>query len=265
VTKDCGVKRFLDEIPSKVELMAMEVPTDISGFILIELEPCQISAMTSELNDMLVNRTGAIPFGNKKAWLDIQKSDSDCRAAHKLKVTGNVPSRKKTNRNINRLLRECTVNEDGLLVVNRFDTRTMRHMDRIVVPQSFLQSILALLHIRLLHPKTYQLQAIFEKYFFSFGVLEACKTLRGGCDICLGLDKLPREMEEFNTTLQPSHPGSHMNADVLKRSGQKILVNTDQFSGYTTACLVDSEKREELAEAGCYTDQTLICCCSEGR
>ena len=100
-------------------------------------------------------------------------------------------------------MKECTVSDDGLLVVNRFDTRTMRHMDRIVVPQSFLPSILALLHIRLLHPKTYQLQSIFEKYFYSFGVLEACKELRQGCDICLGLEKLPREME--NSTQNYTH------------------------------------------------------------
>ena len=64
--KDCGVTRFLDEIPDKVELMAMQVPVDISSTILVDLEPCQIAAMTSELNDMLVNQLEAIPFGNKK-------------------------------------------------------------------------------------------------------------------------------------------------------------------------------------------------------
>ena len=247
--KDCGVKRFLEEIPSKVELMAMEVPADISSTVWTDLEPCQIATMTSELNDMLVNNLGAIPFGNKKAWGDIQRSDSDCRAVHSLKRAGNLPIKKRTNRNINRLLRECTVSEDGLLVVNKFDTRTMRHMDRIVVPQKFLQSILALLHIRLLHPKTYQLQSIFEKYFFSFGVMEACKELKQSCDICLGLERLPKEMEEFHPRLSPSHPGSHMNVDVLRRAGQKIVVNTDQFSGYTTACFTDSEKRDDLEEA----------------
>ena len=134
-------------------------------------------------------------------------------------------------------------------MVSRFDTRTMRHVDRIVVPQSFLPSILALLHIRLLHPTNYQLHAIFEKYFFSFGVLEACKKLREDCDICIGLEKVPKEMEEFSPRTEPSHPGSHMNVDVLKRSGQKVLVNTDLFSGYTTACFTDSETRADLEEA----------------
>ena len=92
--KDCGVKRFLDEIPDKVELMAMQVPKDISSTILMDLEPCQISALTSELNDMLVNHVGAIPFGNKRAWADIQRSDSDCRAVHSMKKAGKLPLKK---------------------------------------------------------------------------------------------------------------------------------------------------------------------------
>ena len=40
-----------------------------------------------------------------------------------------------------------------------------------------------------------------------------------------------------------------MNADVLKRAGQLILVNTDLFSDYTTTCFVNSEKAEDLAKS----------------
>ena len=64
--------------------------------------------MTAELNDMLVNQMGAIPFGNKKTWLEIQESDADCRVVHSLKAAGNLPV-KKTNSIIIRLFRECTV------------------------------------------------------------------------------------------------------------------------------------------------------------
>ena len=249
--KDCGIKRFLDEIPSKVELTAMQVPENSSNTILVDMEPCQIAAMSSELNNLLVNNQGAIPFGNKKAWKDIQRSDGFCRVVYELKRNGNLPLKNKrmSNKNINRLYRECTVNNQGLLVVNRFDAGTMRHVDRIVVPQSFLPSILALLHTRLLHPTNYQLHAIFQKYFSSFGVMEACKKLRENCDICFGLERLPKEMQEFSPRTEPSHPGSHMNIDVVRRSGQKVVVNTDLFSGYTTACFTDSETRADLEEA----------------
>ena len=247
--KDCGVKRFLDEITDKVELMAMEIPKDISSIILSDMEPCQIAAMSPLLNEMMVNELGVIPFGNKKAWREIQESDPDCKKTISMKKGGDLPSKKHSNKFINRLFRECTVNEDGLLVVNRFDQRTMRHMDRIVVPRSFLLSIIALIHNRLRHPKLYQLQSMFEKYFFSFGVQEVCKELRAGCDICLGLDGLPREMEEFKPEAEPEHPGTHMNADIVRRAGQKIMVNIDQFSGYMTACFTETENREDLAEA----------------
>ena len=163
--KDCAVKRFLNEIPSKVELMALKVPSDISSTILTDMEPCQVAAMSSQLNIMLVNSIGAIPFGNKKAWIEIQKSDSDCRVVFSLKRAGELPIKKKTNRTINRFLRESTVSEDGLLVVNGFDTKTMRHIEKIVVPQGFLPSILALLHTRLMHPFTHQLVSVESRAF----------------------------------------------------------------------------------------------------
>ena len=40
-----------------------------------------------------------------------------------------------------------------------------------------------------------------------------------------------------------------MNCDVLRRAGQKIVVNTDMFSGYTTACFSETENRDDLADA----------------
>ena len=84
---------------------------------------------------------------------------------------------------------------------------------------------------------------MFEKYFFAIGIADRCKELKESCDFCIGLDNVPKEMQEFNPKLTPAHPRSHMNADVMKRAGQNILVNTDMFSGYTTACMLDSEDR----------------------
>ena len=40
-----------------------------------------------------------------------------------------------------------------------------------------------------------------------------------------------------------------MNADVLKRAGQGIVVNTDMFSAYTTTCVANSERAEDLGKA----------------
>ena len=49
--------------------------------------------------------------------------------------------------------------------------------------------------------------------------------------------------------LFPDHPGQAMNADILKRASQLVLVNMDLFSSYTTACFVESEKADDLAVA----------------
>ena len=50
----------------------------------------------------------------------------------------------------------------------------------------------------------------------------------------------------FILLLMPQHPGTHFNSDVIRRAGQFILVTTDLFSSYTTACFIASEKAEDL-------------------
>ena len=50
-----------------MELMALQVPEDILSAILPNLEPCQLAEIPGHLNEILVIKVGAIPFGNKKA------------------------------------------------------------------------------------------------------------------------------------------------------------------------------------------------------
>ena len=103
--------------------------------------------------------------------------------------------------------------------------------------------------LRLLHPTAYQLQVVFDKYFFSIAVKETCEQLVSKCHICIGVKKFPKELQIFDPKLFPDHPGSHMNLDVMKRAGDMIMVCTDLFSGYTTACFIPSEKIEDQANA----------------
>ena len=134
-------------------------------------------------------------------------------------------------------------------MVRTFDTRKMREIDRVVVPPSFLDSILSVLHMKLNHPKQNQLKTVFERYFFSPRIDLAMNELYESCHLCLSLKKFPKELESYSPTLFPEHPGCSMNADVLKRAGQLILVNVDLFSGYVTACFAETEKSEDLAAA----------------
>ena len=57
--------------------------------------------------------------------------------------------------------------------------------------------------------------------------------------------------------MQPKHPGSHMNSDVMKRAGQNVLVTTDMFSGFTSACLLNSESKEDLVQGVLLTTTPL--------
>ena len=249
--KDCAVERYLSDIPIQAECMPINVVNgcildNITDILLTDMDPCMLAATSADLAKLLLHSPGSIPLGSRKAWRDIQESDKDCRTVFKLKTTGDLPIKKKTNPVINRLFKECVV-EDGLLVVRMFDKHLMKEVGRVVVPPNLLDSILTAIHLRLQHPTAYQMQIIFDKYFFSVGVKQTIDNLISNCYICLGLKKFPKELQKFDPKLFPEQPGSHMNIDIVKRSGQLIAVNTDLFSSYTTACFTQSEKIDDLA------------------
>ena len=67
---NCSVKKFLDEIPAKVELMSI---TDVNNYMAsitnIIWDNCNKeidSVVASSISKSLLNDVGAIPFGNKK-------------------------------------------------------------------------------------------------------------------------------------------------------------------------------------------------------
>ena len=111
-----------------------------------------------------------------------------------------------------------------------------------------LPSILTIMHNRLSHPLASQLFKMFQKYFVAFNLQKECSRLNDSCSFCLSLAKFPKELEQFNPQLVPLHPGSHMNTDIMRRAGQYIMVNCDLFSGYTTACIISSEQKEDMVQ-----------------
>ena len=136
--------------------------------------------------------------------------------------------------------------EKGLIVSRTFDEKLMRETDRTFVPHRILQSILTVMHIRLAHPLASQLQRMFLKYFIAFNVQRQCDDLTKECSLCVSLARFPKELEVYDPQLVPLHPGSHMNVDIMNRASQRIMVNCDLFSGFTTACQTNSEKKEDM-------------------
>ena len=252
-SKDCAIERFLDDIPVNLEAMSLTLNDPNCTLLSISLEdplpsPSVIAATATELQDHLLTRSGPIPLGSTNTWRDIQKSDEDCRTVFRLKSLGEEPRKKSTNPFINRIYREAIIHQ-GLLVVRSIDNKKLKEILRVVVPPSYLDSILTVLHLRLNHPKQSQLKLVFERYFFSPRMDAGLTNLYSACHVCASLQKFPKQLETFNPSLQPNHPGLAMNVDVLRRAGQIILVNVDVFSFYVTACFVSSERAEDLCTA----------------
>ena len=97
-----------------------------------------------------------------------------------------------------------------------------------------------------MHPSSYQMEQVFNKYFASIGTSEECKLLIQQCHTCQSIRKYPVQLDNEQRSSHPDHPGSHFNVDVIRRAGQKILVNSDLFSGFTTATFLETEGREDM-------------------
>ena len=246
---DCQVERFLQDLPDKVQCMAI-VPSMCEDIHKqMDTDPVVIASTTSELINLLESGgAGPIPFGSRQAWINIQEECNICRRFLNLKKTGQLPGRKDRDRPIlNKMIKLCTI-ERGLIVSKKFDESIMKETDRTFVPHLFLPSILTVMHIKLTHPLASQLFKIFQKYFVAFNVQRVCEDLTTDCSLCISLARYPKELEHYNPQLVPSHPGSHMNVDVMQRASQKLLVNCDLFSGLTTACILDTEQREDMVK-----------------
>ena len=252
-SKDCAIERFLDDIPVRLEAMSATIDNQylsLSALLITDPipSPSIIAATSQDLADQLVNKSGSIPLGSHQTWIKIQKTDANCQAVFRLKSLGEAPRRKNTNPLINKIFKESEIHR-GLLVVRSFDSKRLREVLKVVVPSTYLDSILTVLHIRLNHPKKSQLKLVFERYFFSPRSDTALSNLYASCHLCQGLKNYPKELESYDPKLFPDHPGHFMNVDILRRAGQMILVCVDLFSSYTTSCFAQSEKAEDLSSA----------------
>ena len=251
--QDCSVSNFLQDIPLNAEMMSISsinnTTASISSIIWADTNPGVRSVMQQPILNSLLGDVGLVPFGNKKIWKSLQAADPDCKNAVELQVSGNLPTRKVKNRVINKLLSECAVNKQGLLIKREYDPRTLREVEKIVVPQTYLHSVLTILHTKLMHPSSHQLGMVFNKYFFAPNLLKVITEVKEKCDTCVSLVKLPDKISHMEPSKMPGHPGSHMNVDILKRAKQNILVCTDMFSGFTTATFIPNETREVLQNA----------------
>lgn len=135
-----------------------------------------------------------------------------------------------------------------LLYVPRTVPYTSTKEERIVVPSSYVQTILTQMHIKYKHPLRSQMKQLFNKYFYGIGVSQLIEDMYNSCQFCNSLKKLPQE-SQYTASNLVERPGSYFVIDVMRRAKQKILVVRDQFSSFTSAKFIPDETHETLFDA----------------
>jgi len=247
--QDCAIERFLDDLPMKINLMSMDIlATSASDLFLRDHLPAITAASSQDLLSFLSSPSSALPLGSFDTWRSIQEGDPDSAAVLHCKKSGDTPRKRSTNPTINRFFSAAQV-KNGVLVVPTFDRRTMRSIDKVVIPPSYMPTLLTILHLKCNHPSRYQMEQVFQRYFFAPpGLEQRLNSLYDQCYTCLAMSKF-RPPSAISAPSSPDHPGTHMQADVMKRCNQLILVNTDLFSNYTTSTFLPSERKQDLLQA----------------
>ena len=116
------------------------------------------------------------------------------------------------------------------------------------MPQSLVPGLITALHLKLSHPTRYQLKTLWNKYFFALNVDRAIDDCTNSCHLCNSLKSVPSELFEQTSIEVPISIGIQFSADVLRRSGQKILLVRDIFSSFTVGLIVPNERADALGE-----------------
>ena len=202
---------------------------------------------TIKVSDVLEGRV-SLPFINKGSWVEIQELCSDLRHVFKFIRNGTTPGKKGRNlREVKRYMSsKVVISREGALVVRQIQPFNDA-AERIVVPQQVLHGILTVLHLRLCHPTAYQLNKVFNRFFFALNVETAIDQCTTSCHHCSSMNPLPTSLIEESTESSPDHFAQKFAADVIKRNSQLILVLRETVSSFTQAELIISEQSTELS------------------
>ena len=216
-------------------------------------DSCQVCKFLNETATLAANcidnNLNNIPLGSVDSWKKMQFEDFACSEAYRRLKSGQQPSKKGQNSNdIRRYYGTCQAK--NLLVVEDRIPNTTQVRHRIVVPKDFVPAVVTHLHNQdNKHLSSYQLEKTFNRHFFGIHVKLAIKETIENCSFCKANKQIPANNNNQTSICNPESPGCIFNADVIKRHQQKILVCTDLFSSYTTACLIPDEKADTLKNA----------------
>ena len=223
-----------------------------------EDKTCQVCRFISEIECSVVRASTVqdiisgkvkVPFLSRTAWQSTQLECPDLRRTHAHLRQGTRPSRKSTNiRDIKRYLNKITIARDGLLIL-RNDEPNAICKERIVVPRSCIDGLLASLHIKLDHPLTNQMKLIAHRYFFALDMDAAIERVTGTCHICSSLESFTHAKESQTCSDPPDGVGTQFAADVIRRERQYIFLLREVVTSYTWSTIIPNEQASSLREA----------------
>ena len=177
---------------------------------------CQICKFVKEISETVVNvvtvkdilsGSAKMPFISHSAWCSAQRDDSSLRRTYAHLSQGTRPPRKARNlKEVRRYLRVATISTNGLLIVNKSDP-FVHQRSLIIVHIDILQGLLTALHLQLEHPTKYQLQQVFDRFFYGINSTNIIDAVTNQCSICNSLKQIPRELHEQTSTVLPECPG----------------------------------------------------------
>lgn len=209
---------------------------------------CQLCKFISESSiidcSAMTDNDSQIPMGSIHSWKKLQQEDYACSEAYKRLKSGQQPAKKGQNSNdIRRYYNACQAK--NLLIVEETIPNSTQMKHRIVVPKNMVSAVVTKMHHEdNKHLSEYQLEKVFNRYFFGIHVKKAIQETLQSCLLCEANKKIPKSLNLFESKSNPQHPGVIFNADVIQRNQQRIMVCTDIFSTFTSACLIENEQAE---------------------
>ena len=213
------------------------------------LSEIELSAVRSICVQDVISGKHKIPFLSWTAWQSTQLECPDLRRTHAHLKQGPRPSRKHTNiRDVKRYLNNVTIARDGLIVV-RNDEPLSTVKERIVVPRSVIDGLIASLHIKLDHPTNHQMKQVAHRYFYALDMDNVIEMVSSTCHICASLASFNHARQQQSTSDPPDGVCIQFAADVMRREKQFLFVLRDVMTSYTWSIIIHNEQAKSLREA----------------
>ena len=256
----CQLCKYVEEKSTAILCHSM-VRQDIHMVSECEFQPGSVIPTvlnTMKLEDLLITDNKP-PFASRQVWLSLQQDDPECRVAVKHMTSGQpFQNKNPTHRVAKVYVRDARLAKpDNLLVVPQQIPYQSKMRERIVIPKSFVKAIVVQLHYELRCPSEYQLNQVFNRYFYAIGSRQVISQVHQECHQCQARKQIKDEKITFHHVSDPEHPGSVFNADVIKRSKQNIFVARDLFSCLTIATIAESEQTKDMKKAIVTTVQPI--------